>query len=287
MIAFLPTLALLLAASTAQAQTEADAVHTYRSPDGEALSAYVFHSSSPDPAPAIILLHGGGWAYGSPAWMESSARRLADQDMVAISVQYRLSRNGVTPVDALHDTCASLAWVREQASSLGVDPSRIAAYGVSAGGHLAASMATVGCPDGTQGPDLLVLYSPAIRTSQDGWFQRLLGQPDDPAEYSPFEHVSETTPATLIISGEQDTLTPHAYAMGYCDRLHDFQTECEIETFNDVGHLLTRNLDNQESDFDVAEEDIARARHAISAFLGRHRYINDMTQTTDESAPEG
>jgi len=268
----------MLNGANSQSQSGADAVYTYGAPDGDALSAYVYNPPTPEAAPAIVLLHGGGWAHGSPAWMDSSARRFADQGMVAIAVQYCLSRNGITPVDALHDTCAAMAWIREQADELGVDPSRIAAYGVSAGGHLAASMATVGCPDAIEGPDLLVLYSPAIRTSHDGWFQRLSGEPEDPTAYSPYDHVSAATPATLIISGEEDTLTPHAYAVGYCDRLSNQQTECEIEAFAGVGHLLTRNLDNQESDFDVADADIQRARRVIDAFLTRHGYLTDSGQ---------
>lgn len=278
MLLLLSALALLLNSANTQSQSGADAVYTYSAPEGEALSAHVYNPPTRDAAPAILVLHGGGWAYGSPTWMDSSARRFADQGMVAIAVQYRLSRNGVTPIDALHDTCAAMAWIREQADELGVDPSRIAAYGVSAGGHLAASMTTIGCPEAVEGPDLLVLYSPALRTSHDSWFQRLLGQPENPTAYSPYDHVSEATPATLIISGEEDTLTPHAFAEGYCAQLQALQTECEIEAFSGVGHLLTRNLDNQESDFDAADADIQRARRVIDAFLTRHGYQTDPAQ---------
>jgi acetyl esterase len=173
----------------------------------------------------------------------------------------------VTPADALQDVCAALAWARENSSVLGIDPQRIGFYGVSAGGHLAASTATVGCGERADTPDLLVLYSAAIRTSHDRWFQNLVGEQHAPTAFSPFDHVGADTPATLIVSGEEDTLTPHRFAVGFCEKMKVSGNRCEIEAFAGVGHLLTRNLENQESDFDVAPESIARARQAILAFL--------------------
>jgi hypothetical protein len=52
---------------------------------------------------------------------------------------------------------------------------------------------------------------------------------------------------------------------------------CEIESFADAGHLLTRDLENQESDFDPAPENLERAREAIIAFLASEGF----TQATD------
>lgn len=245
--------------------------HIYREVADQNLSLSVSypanHEANEEPSSAMILLHGGGWRFGSPRWTASTAAMLAESGIVALNTEYRLSRNGLTPADAFADACAALVWARTNASSLGVDPNRIGFYGVSAGGHLAASTATVGCEGNVKGPDLLVLYSPAIRTSRDGWFQKLLGPSREAVELSPFEHVEPTTAPTLIISGEDDTLTPHRYAVGFCETMREVGNRCEVESFSSAGHLLTRNLQNQESDFDPAPESLERARAAIIAFL--------------------
>jgi acetyl esterase len=116
--------------------------------DGTTLELYVFTPAGSPPnrrVAAVLLFHGGGWSVGSPEWTFTSARRYAEQGLVAVSVQYRLSNDTVTPVDALTDACGAFQWVRAQALKLGVDPHRIAASGVSAGGQLAAAAATIGC----------------------------------------------------------------------------------------------------------------------------------------------
>src|SRR5688572_12777318 len=148
------------------ASPDTPAAHTYREVDGTALKLYVFRPTVPSPngrAPAILLFHGGGWSVGSPDWTFVSAQRYAGLGLVAVSVQYRLSNERVTPIDALADVCSAFQWVRAQASRLAVDPHRVAASGVSAGGHLAAGAATIGCGNaeggyGNGGPDALVLW---------------------------------------------------------------------------------------------------------------------------------
>jgi acetyl esterase/lipase len=240
--------------------------HTYREIDGTELAIYVFTSAPANPAsarPAILLLHGGGWVAGAPDWTFASARRYATMGLVAISVQYRLSDERVTPIDALADVCAAFHWVREQASALRVHPHQIAASGVSAGGHLAAAAATIGCGGtegayGVGGPDALVLWSPAHDVSGDGHFRRLLRDRATVAAYSPVEHVRPRMPPVHVVQGERDTLTPLAGARRFCDRVVAGGGTCELVVYPGVGHLLTRNLANQESDFDpdpTARED--------------------------------
>jgi acetyl esterase/lipase len=272
-------LALFLAACTTTdvAPRLASGEHIYRTVSDQGLTLSVSYPASQpesgEPRSAMILLHGGGWRFGSPRWTASTASLLAENGIVALNTKYRLSLDGKTPADALEDACAALVWARENADSLGVDPGRIGFYGVSAGGHLAASTATVGCGQDIAGPDLLVLYSPAIRTSHDGWFQKLLGADLKAVDYSPFEHVKPTTPATLIVSGEEDTLTPHRYAVGFCEQMRAIGNRCDIESFAAAGHLLTRDLNNQENDFDPAPENLERTRDAIIAFLESEGFV--------------
>lgn len=203
--------------------------------------------------------------------------------MVAISVQYRLSEGEVTPIDALSDVCAAFRWVRSQADALGVDPGRLAGYGVSAGGHLVTSAATVGCPedaslpDGLAAakatPDALLLWSPALDMARDGWFERKLQGRATPEAYSPVEHVHAATPPASIVQGDADTLTPLSGARRFCEQVSAFGTPCDLNVYPGVGHLLTRNLEQQERDFDPDPQAEAAGVAAHLQFLREHGYI--------------
>jgi acetyl esterase/lipase len=239
-----------LSSGSLPAQTlRAPRIYTYREVAGQALRAYVFRRDSTRPAAGILLFHGGGWSTGEPAWTFDAARRFADWGLVAIAVQYRLASNKVTPIDALADVCAAFSWARTDPEALGLS-GRLAGYGVSAGGHLVAATTTVGCPDGTAGPDALILWSPALDLARDTWFRRLLQGKAPPAAYSPVEHIGAATPPTSIVHGAEDALTPLAGVVRFCERLRALPRLCELNVFPGLGHLLTRNLQQQEQDFD-------------------------------------
>ncbi|MEV6848681.1 alpha/beta hydrolase [Actinoplanes sp. NPDC051411] len=89
-------------------------------------------------APLFVYLHGGGWCYGSIETVDRFCRRVADRSGCAVlSVDYRLAPEHPFPA-ALLDVDTVLAYARGAGASLGVDPSRLAIGGDSAGGHLAA-----------------------------------------------------------------------------------------------------------------------------------------------------
>jgi len=253
----------------------------YREVDGKALRAYVF---SPDtrndraPASAILLFHGGGWSAGSPEWTFEAAGRFAALGMVAIPIEYRLSEGKVTPIEALADVCAAFRWARQKAGELGLDPKRVAGYGVSAGGHLVASAATVGCPPGAPDgvraePDALLLWSPALDLSKDSWFHKKLQGRATAAAYSPAEHVGASTPPTIIVHGAEDVLAPVSGARRFCERLVQAGKVCELIAYKGLGHLLTRNLANQESDFDPELKARAEGIEKLRRFLGDLGFI--------------
>ncbi len=99
---------------------------------------------SEDPAPAVLFLHGGGWRAGSrhlagPAFrgvLPSPFEQVARAGIAVASADYRLSGEATWPAQ-LHDVKAAVRWLRARAGELGIDGDRIAAWGESAGGHLA------------------------------------------------------------------------------------------------------------------------------------------------------
>src|SRR5262245_57277191 len=86
---------------SAQQAAQAEPVaHIYRQVDGAALKLYVFTPAAgvaKAPAPAILMFHGGGWSAGDASWTFNMARKYAEVGFVAVSVDYRLSDERITP----------------------------------------------------------------------------------------------------------------------------------------------------------------------------------------------
>lgn len=100
-----------------------------------------------DAMPTVVSVHGGSWARGDKAnadWRKVCLW-LASEGFVAASVNYRLVPQARFPAQ-VDDVAAAVAWLRdpEQAERYGIDPGRIAAFGGSAGGHLASLLGTLG-----------------------------------------------------------------------------------------------------------------------------------------------
>jgi acetyl esterase/lipase len=93
------------------------------------------------PVPGVVMIHGGGFIVGSIETEHIGAvLTAADLGAVVISVDYRLAPEHRYP-DALHDCYAALTYIHAEADALGVDTSRVALMGASAGGGLAAATA--------------------------------------------------------------------------------------------------------------------------------------------------
>jgi acetyl esterase/lipase len=91
--------------------------------------------------PVVLYMHGGSWDSGSKNLYFFIGRRLARQGVVAVLINYRLAPKFQVPQMA--DDCArALAWTTQHIQEYGGDPARIYVMGHSAGGGLAALLAT-------------------------------------------------------------------------------------------------------------------------------------------------
>ena len=180
--------------------------------------------------PAVVCIHGGGWAKGNRRNHSNVAQALAARGYVAATISYRLSGEAPFPA-AIQDCKAAVRYLRANADELGLDSEHIGAIGLSAGGHLAALLATSGgvaelegeggndgfssaiqaaVPMGAQ-THLMSRRNREVSASQDRgaiWQQFLSGaQAENPAAYelaSPLEHLDASDPPCWFITGEKD-----------------------------------------------------------------------------------
>lgn len=91
--------------------------------------------------PVVVFIHGGSWNSGHKNTYTFIGRRLAKQGVVAVIINYRLAPSVEVPTMA--DDCAkAVQWVTQHIGEYGGDPKRIFVMGHSAGGGLAALLAT-------------------------------------------------------------------------------------------------------------------------------------------------
>jgi acetyl esterase len=103
--------------------------------------ARVYRPTAASDEPIMLLIHGGGWAFGSIEETEPLARHLAAKSgAVIVSTSYRLAPEHPFPA-GLRDCEATLKWILANGKAHGGDPARLAVGGNSAGGNLAAAIA--------------------------------------------------------------------------------------------------------------------------------------------------
>lgn len=109
--------------------------------DGAQVPVRWYKPTSLEPRSAVVYLHGGGMIMGNiDVYHGTVARYVADAAVPLLSVDYRKAPEHPDTGPA-EDSYAGLLWLAEHADELGVDPSRIAVMGDSAGGGLAAAVA--------------------------------------------------------------------------------------------------------------------------------------------------
>ncbi|MDA7598045.1 alpha/beta hydrolase, partial [bacterium] len=175
--------------------------------------------------PGIVLIHGGGWIGGSRKAFRNTAMRLATEGFVVANIDYRLATEAKFP-GCVSDAKAAIRWMRAHAKQNGMDPGTIYAIGGSAGGHLAAMVATSpgkfegegGWADQSSAVSGVVMMGAGVdqvtraRESKSGSVKSCViffggeysEKPEIYAAGSPITHISKETPPILFLDGEFD-----------------------------------------------------------------------------------
>ncbi|RBP39688.1 acetyl esterase/lipase [Roseimicrobium gellanilyticum] len=186
---------------------------------------------------AVVFYHGGGWRNGSPMAFSRQSAELAKLGMVAISVQYRLtSQSGVTIPDCVKDARSAFRWVRSHATELGIDPTKIAAGGGSAGGHLAATLATLDEVNDAKDdlsvstkPAALLLFNPAVKLDFRRATEVTATKQEELLKVSPYHHLKAGHPPTIIFHGDADNTVPIDTVQAYAAKVKELGGTCVME----------------------------------------------------------
>jgi acetyl esterase/lipase len=181
---------------------------------------------------ALVHFHGGGFARGSKETLAAKITPITARGYVSIAAQYRLSGAAKWPAQ-IEDAKTHIRWVRANASSLGIDPARIAIVGYSAGGHIALFTAS---QPGTELAACIAFYP---QTDVRPVAAALMPPGSDDAaitDASPIAHIKAGYPPTVIFHGLSDVTIPPENSQHLLQTLRDAKVSSELHTFTGVPH---------------------------------------------------
>ena len=211
------------------------------------------------PFPAVVYLHGGGFTGGSRGQFRPQASHMASKGFVGASIDYRLAPAHLFPA-AAHDAKAAVRWLRANASTYNIDPSRIGAAGGSAGGELAALLGTtqgIGEFEGGANPGFSSAVQAVAAFNAASDFTSLVGNAnslteqwlgasfaDDPdlwAKASPISHVTGGSAPFLFLHGTADTSIPYSQSVDMMNALLAVGVRAEIFRAEGAAHAFFNN----------------------------------------------
>ena len=226
------------------------------------------------PAPVVVWIHGGAFMHGDrtalPPLLEQERlfTRLPLAGFAVASVEYRLSSEACFPAQ-LEDVQAAIRWLRARHDELGIDPGRVAVWGESAGGHLAAFAGVAGSAGpaaddvefGEQPTTVAVVvdwYGPTdfaamdrqapddsmmCHDDPDSPESRLLGapvqeRPDLVAMADPCRQATAAAPPFLIMHGTRDRWVPFGQSELLATRLQELGVAVDFRPIEGADHVF-------------------------------------------------
>ena len=215
----------------------------------------VFRPAKPNGAAVLIAPCGGYIRVVIDKEGFEVGHRLAQAGVTSFVLRYRLPAEGWDrQADVpLQDAQRAMRLIRHGAAGFRIDPKRVAAMGFSAGGHVAASLATrhgaqvyapIDAADRLDArPDLSVLMYPVIDMTRPfahlGSREALLGTPPAAGAetlYSPQLHITAATPPTFLVHAWDDPSVPTENSLNYLAALRAAKVDAEAHVFAEGGH---------------------------------------------------
>jgi acetyl esterase len=225
-------------------------LHEIREVNADGVAARLYRPNDRKDLGLLVFYHGGGWVLGSMNTHDDVCRKLAlAMGHAVLSVDYRLAPEFAFP-EPLNDCIVALRWAHANAAQLGIDATRIAVGGDSAGGNLAAVVANLQ-PVPLKFQMLIYPVTDATRSSQsykdngDGyrltaagmkWFcdhylSGSIGTPTDPRVSPLFADATTlaSAPPAIVITAEYDPLRDEGEQ--YAHRLIEAGVACSLTRY--------------------------------------------------------
>lgn len=212
--------------------------------------------------PAVLMIHGGAWSLGDKTNDRLHAKRLAQMGFVVVAINYRLAPMHKFPAQ-VDDCYQAVEWLVQAERDFGIDRDRIGAWGYSAGGHLAAMIATQpksglprikACVVGAAPCDLTVIppSSQLLRGFLGGTRSEF---PERYRDASPVTFVTPDDPPMFLFHGDRDALVPQNSTVAMTEALKRNGVPFEYEVVAGKAHLTTFiNHDITEKSFQFLKE---------------------------------
>ena len=214
------------------------------------------------PCPTVIYIHGGAWAAGLH-YPPPMYPRFWEQGIAIAAITYRFSQEAIFPA-CLHDCKTAVRWLRAHAAEYHLDPARFAAWGMSAGGHLASLLGDTNGLAEFEGDGPYQEQSSQVQAVVDFCgpedMERifedeqpglgvpevvvpLLGAswPENRAQArlaSPIQHVRPGLPPHLLVYGDADVIVPLWHGKAYQEKLLAAGVDSELVILPGAGHEL-------------------------------------------------
>jgi acetyl esterase/lipase len=224
--------------------------------------------------PTLFFIHGGGWTKGSRSGFERIGRTFAQNGVAFVSVGYRLSPKVKHPAH-IEDVAKGFAWTVANIGKHGGNPKAIFVSGHSAGGHLAALLAT---DDDYLKAEKLSLSTIKGVIPVSGVYvvstrmKNVFGEDAEACKKaSPQTHVRDGLPPFLILYGDGEVAGLGKQAEAFAPALKEHKVEANIVVGKDRNHgsIMMRM---------AAEDD--PATQAVLEFIAKH---SGLKLTTKES----
>jgi acetyl esterase len=225
-------------------------LHEIRDVNADGVAARLYRPNDRKDLGLLVFYHGGGWVLGSMNTHDDVCRKLAlAMGHAVLSVDYRLAPEFAFP-EPLNDCIVALRWAHANAAQLGIDATRIAVGGDSAGGNLAAVVANLQ-PVPLKFQMLIYPVTDATRSSQsykdngegyrltaagmkwfcDHYVSGSIGTPTDPRVSPLFADATTlaSAPPAIVITAEYDPLRDEGEQ--YAHRLIDAGVACSLTRY--------------------------------------------------------
>lgn len=221
---------------------------------------------------AMLVVPGGGYGRICIAKATAVAEWLVGHGIAAFILKYRMP-NG-HPDAVLEDGEQAMRMIRDSAARWGIDPRNVGVIGTSAGGHLAAVLATRYTSEATR-PDFVVLLYPALSMEYPNGRTRenLLGAGCDDetlrSRWSMSGQVHAGMPEVLLVLCDDDEVVPPENSIGFYAALKRHGVKAELHVFPRGGHgfWMQKRYEYGEETYPI-----------IMRWIRQHKTINEQSQ---------